>query len=174
LKGYRLSCRIYSDRIDLYLGTACVHSVKRVHGSASGIQWRDLVGWLVRKPGAFAHYRYREALLPTDLHRQLHAALCDKPEQHSADREYLLILNASAELEPDAAAQALGRLLSGEVPLSLEGFREAAGLARPTPELAPFQPDLSVYRLFDQECEHEQQCGDVSEGLPPADDGGAG
>lgn len=151
LKGYRVRCRIYTDRIEMYLGETRVHDIKRVHGSESGIQWRDLVGWLVRKPGAFAHYRYREAMFPSDLHRQVHTALCDRPEQYAADREYLLILNASAGLEPDAVASAFERMLCGEAPLSLEGFREAAGVQRPTPHLAPFQPDLSVYRLFDEE-----------------------
>jgi hypothetical protein len=174
LKGYRLSCRIYTDRIDLYLGAALVHSLKRVHGSESGIRWRDLVGWLVRKPGAFAHYRYREAMFPTAQHRELHAALCEKLEQYAADREYLLILNASAALESDAVAEALGRMLSREMALTVEGFREAAGLERPTVDLAPFEPDLSVYRLFDEDCDDEQQRGDVSEELPAADDGGDG
>jgi len=174
LKGYLLKCRLHTDRIDMYLGEARVHSVKRVHGGESGIQWRDLVGWLVRKPGAFAHYRHREAMFPTDLHRQVHVALCEKPEQYSADREYLLILNASAAIEPPAVAKAFGRMLAGELPLSLEGFREGAGVERPTPELAPFEPDLSVYRLFDEEDDDGAERSDVSEELPPADDGGAG
>lgn len=174
LKGRRLSCRIHTERIDLYLGSTRVHSVKRVHGNDSGIRWRDLVGWLVRKPGAFAHYRYRESMFPTAAHRELHSALCGDLEHYAADREYLLILNASAGLEPDAVAEALERMLSEEAALSLEGFREAAGVERPTVDLAPFRPDLSVYRLFEEDCDDEQQCGDVSEELPPADDGGDG
>jgi len=174
LKGEFLNCRIYTEHIDLYLGTTRVHRLKRVHGSDSGIQWGDLVSWLVRKPGAFAHYRHRESMFPTAAYRQVHAALCEKFEQYAADREYLLILDASAGVEPGVAAEALGRMLSGEVVLSVEGFREACGVERPAADLAPFEPDLSVYRFSEEEPEDEQQCGDVSEELPPADDGSDG
>ena len=172
LKGYRVSCRIYTERIELFVGATRVHSLTRVHGSESGIQWRDLVGWLVRKPGAFGHYRYRETMFPTAAHRDLHETLCKRFERYAADREYLLILNASAELDPASVAEALGRMLSGDLTPTLERFREAAGLGRPAVELAPFEPDLSAYRLFEEDQDDEQQRGDVSEELPAADHGG--
>ena len=94
LKGSRVSCRIYADRIDLHLGPQRIHSLERAHGRDSGIKWGDLVGWLVRKPGAFAHYRYRDAMFPTSAHRELCDALHARLEAYAGDREYLLILNA--------------------------------------------------------------------------------
>jgi hypothetical protein len=175
LKGFRVSCRIYADRIDLHLGPQRIYSLERARGGESGIKWADLVGWLVRKPGAFAHYRYRDAMFPTSAHRELCDALHARFEPYAGDREYLLILNASAALEPDAVQVALGRLVSGEATLSLEGFREVAGLERPVADLAPFEPDLSVYRMFDEELKNDdEQPGNVSEELPPADDGDHG
>ncbi|MBT5610931.1 MAG: DDE-type integrase/transposase/recombinase [Lentisphaerae bacterium] len=171
LKGFRVSCRIYGSRIDLYVGSDRMHSMPRAHGEASGILWQDLVGWLVRKPGAFARYRYRDAMFPSAVHRQLCTALHERLDAYVADREYLLILNASAGLSQPVVEKAIGGLLSDEAPLSLEGFREASGLERPTVDLPPFVPDLSVYNVFAQERSNDEQSGDVSEELSAADDG---
>ena len=171
LKGFRVRCRIYGERIEVYLGAERVHSMARVHGRKPGIDWRDLAPALVKKPGAFARYRYREALFPAPAYRELCEALRGRLGDYAGDREYLLILNAAAGLEREPALAATGRLLSGEAVMTLEGFREAAGLARPRIEMACFVPDLSVYAAFHQELDHEPGCGDVSEELPSADHG---
>jgi len=41
------------------------------------------------------------------------------------------------------------------VSLSLEGFRDAAGLSRPVADLAPFVPDLSSYDSLLEEVRDE-------------------
>jgi len=174
LKGFRVTCRIYGDRIDVHLGAQRVHSMPRVHGREPGIDWRDLAPALVKKPGAFARYRYREALFPAPAYRELCDVLRGKLGDYAGDREYLLILNASAGLEPERAVEGIGRLLSGEAIVSLEGFRDAAGLERPRADMACFEPDLSVYAAFHEELNCEPECGDVPEELSSADDGSDG
>ena len=145
LKGYRLHGRIYLDRVELYLGSDRVHVMPRVHGDGAGINWRDMAGALVKKPGALAGYRYREAMFPSPSWRQLWQVLRERLGDRAGDREYLQILSCAAELDDAAAGTAVARLLAGGANLSLEGFREAAGLCRPVADLAPFVPDLSAY-----------------------------
>lgn len=174
LKGVHVKCRIYTDRIDVHLDAQRVHSMPRAHGRELGIDWRDLAPALVKKPGAFARYRYRDALFPTPAYRELCDVLRGRLGDYAGDREYLLILNASAGLEPEPALEAIGRLLSGEAVTSLEGFRCAAGLERPHVDMACFEPDLSVYASFHEELNREPKCRNVSEELSPADDGGNG
>jgi hypothetical protein len=155
LRGYQLHCRIYLDRIELYLGGERLHVMARVYGSASGIQWRDMVGALVKKPGALAGYRHREAMFPDPQWRQLWLALRQRLGERAGDREYLQMLSCAALLDDAAAGAALTRLLAGTTALSLEGFRDAAGLSRPVADLSPFVPDLKPYDSLLEEVDHE-------------------
>ena len=50
----------------VYLGTAHLHALPRLPGQGQHrIDYRHSIWSLVRKPGAFAHYRYRDDLFPT-------------------------------------------------------------------------------------------------------------
>ena len=56
------------------------------------INYRHVIDWLVRKPGAFENYRYREDLFPTSRFRMAYDALRGIAPSR-ASREYLGILN---------------------------------------------------------------------------------
>jgi hypothetical protein len=75
------------------------------------------VAHLVRNPGAFANYQYREELFPSVVFRQAYDALAQKrPER--ADKEYLSILNLAAkgsEQDVEAALEVL--LQAKQLPL---------------------------------------------------------
>jgi hypothetical protein len=78
-------------------------------------------------------------------------ALRERLGERAGDREYLQILSSAAELDDATAGAAVTRLLAGGANLSLEGFRDAAGLSRPVADLVPFVPDLSIYdRLLEE------------------------
>lgn len=145
LKGYQLHGRLYLDRVELYLGGDRVHVMPRIHGDGPGINWRDVAGALVKKPGALAGYRYREAMFPAPPWRELWQALRERLGERAGDREYLQILSCAVGLEDAAAGEVVTRLLNGSASVSLEGFRDAAGLCRPLADLAPLVPDLSGY-----------------------------
>src|SRR3981081_3299521 len=59
------------------------------------IDYRHVIGWLVRKPGAFARYRYREDLYPSLTFRRAYDALV-RTHGERADVEYLRILHLAA------------------------------------------------------------------------------
>ncbi len=59
------------------------------------IDYRHVIGWLVRKPGAFARYRYREDLYPSVTFRRAYDALV-RTHGERADVEYLRILQLAA------------------------------------------------------------------------------
>ena len=77
---------------------AATERMPRLHGrSKHRIEYRHVIDSLVRKPGAFAHYRYRADLFPTHRFRMAHDVLC---RAHSAslkaDKEYLRVLHLAA------------------------------------------------------------------------------
>jgi hypothetical protein len=100
---------------------------------------------LVRKPGAFAGYIYREELFPRPVFRQAY----DRLKQHDASRAdalYVRVLALAAEAGEEPVAFVLGQLLrDDEVPGdTLVRERLAMPVTSP-PALASFAPELRDY-----------------------------
>ena len=73
------------------------------------VNYRHVIWSLVRKPGAFAHYRYHDDLFPSVTFRQCYDDLGERLPTR-ADREYVRILYLAAttsESEVEAALQLL-------------------------------------------------------------------
>lgn len=76
LIGATLKARIRSERLDLYHGAAHLLTLPRLTGrNQRRIDYRHLIWSLVRKPGAFAAYCYRDELFPTTTFRRAYDAL---------------------------------------------------------------------------------------------------
>jgi hypothetical protein len=60
------------------------------------IDYRHIIDWLVRKPGAFENYRFREDLFPTSRFRKAWDALREQTPLRS-HRHYLEILQVAAQ-----------------------------------------------------------------------------
>ena len=74
--------------------------MERLRGSGNArIDYRHLIFSLVRKPGAFARYRYREALFPTVTFRRAYDALVERLGEE-ADLSYVRILHPSVTVAP--------------------------------------------------------------------------
>ena len=65
LIGMVVDVRLYADHIEVYYKDHLVESMERLHGTGEAqIDYRHIIGSLVRKPGAFARYRFREQMFP--------------------------------------------------------------------------------------------------------------
>ncbi len=100
--------RVHSEVLEGYVGTSRVFELPRLIGKHHHrIDYHHLIWSLVRKPGAFAAYRYRDELFPTTLFRQAYDRLrSEGPKQ--ADRDYVRILHLAAstsETEVEVALQ---------------------------------------------------------------------
>ena len=103
---------------------------------------RHVIGSLVRKPGAFARYRFREQLFPTRHFRLAYDALRER-----ADVEYVRILHLAGTTMEATVDSALSLLLEAGEPFD---YAEVRDLAEPKVPEAPLlvwsgQPDLKVY-----------------------------
>jgi len=147
LIGERLTARLYADRVELLLGGELVVRHDRALGQQPGrVDYRHVVHSLLRKPGAFAQYRYREEMFPTAVFRQAYDRLCEQRVQRNADLEYVRILHlAATTLEARVETALRDCLEAGERP-SFETVRAAAAPARPDlPDVHIGDPDLAVY-----------------------------
>ncbi len=100
----------------------------------------------MRKPGAFARYRFREQMFPTMTFRLAYDAL-KRWRGERADVEYVRILHLAATTMESTVDSALSLLLEAGEPFDYATVKE---LANPAPPRAPVltlsgMPDLRVY-----------------------------
>ena len=61
LIGERVRVHVHETRVKVYLGGQHQVTLERVRGrGAHNVNWRHVIGWMVKKPGAFRRYRYRD------------------------------------------------------------------------------------------------------------------
>ena len=152
LIGSRLKVHIYDDRLVCYLGVSSVltlpRSYRRVGDKAvRQIDYRHLIGALVKKPQAFRHSVFREDLFPRAAFRRAWEVLDEKLEPRKACRVYVGLLHLAAMRAcEEALARHLDAILdAGSVP-DLETARVAVApvpTALPTVTIPP--PDLAAY-----------------------------
>src|SRR5437762_693096 len=110
LIGTTILVRVHSEHLEGYVGTTRVFEIPRLVGKHQHrIDYHHVIHALVRKPGAFAAYRYRDELFPTITFRQAYDRLVSGGVQR-ADREYVRILQLAAttsEVEVETALQIL-------------------------------------------------------------------
>lgn len=146
LSRYQVVARLSADRVEIYFAGQRVAEMERLRGKGNvSLNYRHLIGSLIRKPGAFQHYRYREELFPSTVFRQAYdQLLSDDP--NSASRRYLQILEWAAQNWESGMEGALRERLEGNADLDFAGLVEKAQspLER-SPELDIPLPDLSCY-----------------------------
>jgi hypothetical protein len=148
LRGCRLRVRLHAERIELEYRGEHVATMDRLVGrEMHRIDYRHIIHTLVRKPGAFRNYVFREALFPgTEYRRSYDALLATRPDQ--ADLDYVRILHVAATDGEEIVRAVLAGLLAGGGVPAYEIVREGVRGPRtpngvPDLEMAP--PDLTVY-----------------------------
>ena len=133
--------------MEVYYKGHFVERMARVHGDGEvNVNYRHVIGSLVRKPGAFARYRFREQLFPT-LHFRLTYDALKQWRGERADVEYVRILHLAATTMEANVDSALSLLLETGQPFDYAEVRE---LAEPKVPEAPAlvlsgKPDLKIY-----------------------------
>ena len=79
------------------------------------MDYRHIIDWLVRKPGAFENYRYRDELFPTSRFRMVFDVLQEKLGRPKGSKEYLKILELAAKESEVQVDEALRALLEGGI-----------------------------------------------------------
>ena len=148
LIGETVEVRLYADRIDVWYAQQKVDTLPRLRGrSGHHIEYRHIIDQLVRKPGAFENYRYRQDLFPTHRFRMAYDQLRHRLNGRSS-KEYLRILELAAKENEAAVDEALGHLLHSERIITASAVSEllACGEGISTPRDVVVAPvELSAY-----------------------------
>lgn len=143
LIGEIVEARLYMEHLEIWYAQRLLDRLPRIRGAEKHrIEYRHIIDWLLRKPGAFENYRYREDLFPTHRFRMAYDGL------RKNARKYLALLDLAAkqgEAEVDDALRVL--LEKGEVP-DAEGvgrlFQSREKVSAPT-EVEIAEVDLGTY-----------------------------
>jgi len=114
LIGEKVVVRQLSNEIEVKSGTTVLEVIPRAIAKQVNINYRHIISSLIRKPGAFENYKYREELFPTSHFREAYDdLLANVPSK--AVKEYLHILHLAATYSETEIDQALQEILdSGE------------------------------------------------------------
>lgn len=112
--GEIVEARVGAEHVEIWYAQRCVDQFPRLRGEGKHrVDYRHIIDSLVKKPGAFEHYRYRDELFPTSRFRMAYDWLCDT-RVTTASREYVKILHLAATESESMVDAALGsRLVRG-------------------------------------------------------------
>jgi hypothetical protein len=150
LMGEMVEARLHAEEIMLYYGGQCVETLPRLIGRGGHrIQYRHIIDWLVRKPGAFENFRYRGDLFPTHRFRVAYDQMRSSLSAIGASKAYLAVLELAALEGEGGVDRALERLLAqGEAITAVSVREELArtnGAVASVREVTVAPVDLSVY-----------------------------
>lgn len=151
LIGEALRVHLYEDRLEAYFGDQLELACERLRGrNGHRIDYRHVIWSLVRKPGGFARYVYREEMFPSVVFRRAYDAIQTPHHGTAGDLEYLRILHLAASTMQIDVETALAALLDQAEPITADRVKALVGNATtPTiPDLASPPVDLHAYDLL--------------------------
>jgi hypothetical protein len=157
LAGEGVKARIYAERIEVWYAQRKVEVLARLRGeNGHWINYRHVIDRLVRKPGAFENYRYKDDLFPTSQFRIAYDLLREQEGPQQGNKQYLQLLELAAQESETLVNETLRFFLnqSGPIEVGVVKERVKAGLRPPAiTEIAIEPVDL---RIYDQLLEHEE------------------
>jgi len=145
LIGHEVEARQHADLVEVYFRGTLVQVMPRLRKEGSArIDYRHVIWSLVKKPGAFAHYRYREELFPSLVFRRAYDAMRARSDR--AEVEYVRILHLAASTMETHVEKALELLLGRDEPFDYVAVKAIAHPDEPTvPHVAIGAPDLGQW-----------------------------
>ena len=147
LIGEQIDAAVRSETIDILLGNQVVQRLPRLRGRGGHhIDYRHIIDWLVRKPGAFDQYVYRDTLFPSSHFRIAYDALtASRPVE--GKKQYLQLLKLAADEGQSRVESVLKSLLDSQQEVDVDCLRRlVASQSIPT---APADVRIAPVNLSD-------------------------
>ncbi|MFN8551477.1 MAG: IS21 family transposase [Candidatus Obscuribacterales bacterium] len=142
LVGAKLQALVYSKKVELYYGKKLVQEMERVRPGENAINYRHVIGHLLRKPGAFENYKFRDELFPSATFRRAFDVLASAGK---SDKEYLKLLNAAALDGEHHVETALTILIELRELPTVEAVKALLVTKHEVPDVTVQPPNLSIY-----------------------------
>ena len=135
LVGETVKVRVYADKLEIWYAQRQIDKLPRLRGeSGHHINYRHIIDQLVRKPGAFENYCYKEDLFPSSQFRIAYDILRDSCSIRQASKEYLKILELAAKDGESLVNEALRLLINLEEEIGFEKVKQFIDSRQKPPE----------------------------------------
>ncbi|HXS19561.1 MAG TPA: IS21 family transposase [Polyangiaceae bacterium] len=150
LIGHAVRVRVFERTLEVWHGERLELSTERLRGrSGHRIDYRHVIWSLVKKPGAFARYRYRSDLFPTLVFRRAYDRITEDGESTKRDLEYLRILFLAATTMQCDVQEALELLIEHGERITADAVKALVTPSAPSlPALRPYEPELASYNAL--------------------------
>ena len=131
--GEKVEARLFANRVEVWYADHLVDTLPRLVGrDQHAVNYRHVIDSLIRKPGAFAQYAYRDDLFPTTRFRLAYDRFCEGNNERTGAKDYLKILHHAAHTSEIAIDDALRVMLASGTSLSADAV---IALAKTSTEL---------------------------------------
>src|SRR3954463_14619174 len=160
LIGELLDVHVMAETLEVWHGARRVDALPRLRGRGKHrVEYRHVIDWLVRKPGAFEEYRYRDSMFPTSRFRMAYDLLKDRRPGRVV-RDYLAVLLLAPREGEGRVDEALRLLLDeGRLPDTDAVIESLHRGRRPSAvtDVLIVDVDLTMYdRLLQSREDHER------------------
>ncbi len=150
LIGERVLVKIYVDYLEVWYAQRKVEHIPRLRGEGKyRIQYRHIIDWLARKPGAFENYRYKSEMFPSSYFRMAYDHLKSKNPLR-ANKEYVAILYMAGREGEGRTESAIRYLLSQERIISAEFVRQLIDKDNQIPLITDIAIDDVSIKAYDE------------------------
>lgn len=157
LIGHTLRVERHEAELKVHLGREFLFCLPRLRGDGCAlVDFRHVITGLLRKPGAFIHYRHREALYPSAVFRAAFDRLVSDHGERPGVIEYLHLLKLAAEETVEKVEAGLQKQLGLAAKWRAIQVREQlVPAAKKVIELSALTPSLKAYdTLLEGEVAH--------------------
>jgi hypothetical protein len=148
LIGEWVRVRLFEDKLEVHFADELQLACERLRGrNLHRVDYRHVIWSLIRKPGAFARYVYREEMFPSVVFRAAYDAIQTPHHGVKGDLEYLRILHLAASTMEADVAVALSLLQMAGTAITSAAVKAmiATSSSIAVPLLTPAVVDLSAY-----------------------------
>jgi hypothetical protein len=135
LVGETVKVRMYADTLEVWYAQRPIETLARLRGeNGHHINYRHHIDRLVRKPGAFENYCYKEDLFPTSLFRIAYDILRETNSIRQASKTYLKILELAAKEDQSLDNEALRLLINLEEEIDFDKVQQFVDSKQKAPD----------------------------------------
>ena len=145
LIGENIEVHLHAFYLEIWFAQRLIEIIPRLKShNGHHIQYRHVIHWLVRKPGAFENYRYREDLYPSSVFRMT-LDLLENEFPKTGHKEYLKILVLASDISEEKVEDILRVLNRSDEPISFDLVK--AHLESLEENILPCDVDISAVEL---------------------------
>jgi hypothetical protein len=145
-----IDVRVGAEHLEIWYAQKQIDRMPRLHGAGKHrINYRHVIDWLVRKPGAFEDYRYKSNMFPTSNFRVAYDQLSAQHSDRQASKEYLRILHLAATESEAHVDRILLFFCHNDQPVSYETVKAQLASVQQLPSATEVTVDAIDLRDYD-------------------------